>query len=73
MSAYVVHSSLAHDVEKCEVCIHVQSNDDWSDERSEIYLAFDIALHAQFNGDTLLSTNHTSPATDLIRGPPSFT
>ena len=72
MSTHVVHTAVLHDAETCEVCIHAQSNDDWSDERSEHYLVFDTALHAQFNGANHLSVNTTPNTADLIRGSPSF-
>ncbi|TDR22313.1 hypothetical protein [Marinicella litoralis] len=73
LSAYVVHTSLAHDSETCEVCIQVQSNDDWSEQSSSPYLVFDTALHEKISTATQLADYHFQPAADLIRGPPSFT
>ncbi len=73
MSVHVVHTSVMHDSESCEVCIHVQSNDDWSDERADHYLVFDAALHDRFSGDNHSSVHAFQHNSDLIRGPPCFT
>lgn len=73
LSAYMVHTSVVHDTETCEVCIHVQSNDDWLNEDSLHYLVFDTAQHAQFTAENHLAVHTLQNTADLIRGPPCFT
>lgn len=73
LSAHVVHTSLVHDTETCDVCIQVHANDDWLDPSSDSYLLFDTALNAQFIGENhqLLNTYHHPSG--YIRGPPALT
>ncbi len=73
MTAHEAHAAVSHDVEACEVCIHLQSNDDALADTSVAYLAYDIALHQKVVNHSSITANIALHSSDLIRGPPLYT
>ncbi len=72
LTAHEVHTVVIHDVETCDVCIQIQSNDDGSDDASPQYIELDLAFHLKTKAE-----NHTlkllfQTTADYIRGPPTL-
>ncbi|MGJ8664442.1 MAG: hypothetical protein ACSHWU_12375 [Marinicella sp.] len=70
MTAHAAHATVVHETEKCEVCIHMQTNDDWMDEPVKHYLVHDTSLHQKYASEINHSVNFKVLPTDLIRGSP---
>lgn len=73
LTAHEMHAAVSHDAEEaCEVCIHVQSNDDVLPAAEPHYLLLDVAYHVKIKSTTQTFQSNTSCAADPIRGPPQF-
>ncbi|MCX7554713.1 hypothetical protein OS175_12555 [Marinicella sp. S1101] len=70
LTAHEAHSAVSHDVEACEVCIHVQSNDDAVPASAATYLSMETAIAIKCSGNFNAFIKPTTQHTDLIRGPP---
>lgn len=71
LTAHEAHSAVSHDVEACEVCIHIQSNDDALNTPANSYSEFETALPTKCSGNINALFNKRSYTADLIRGPPA--
>ncbi len=72
LTAHEVHASVIHDVETCDVCIHIQSNDDGLGNLSPPYILLDVAFHLKIKAQQNPLKLTLQPAADYIRGPPTF-
>lgn len=72
LSAHEAHAAVFHDIEACEVCIHVQSNNDLDIDSAQPYVEFDIALHIKCSGNFSEFISDSVQTAEFIRGPPTF-
>lgn len=72
LTAHEAHAAVSHDVEACEVCIHVQTNDDMDVDSAQTYIELETALHIKCSGNINEVSQNTIQSADLIRGPPKF-
>lgn len=72
LTAHEVHSAVIHDVETCEVCVQVQSNDDSATGQQPQYVLFDDAFHIKTKAHLTILSPVEKIAVEFIRGPPIF-
>ena len=72
LTVHEVHMSVNHEIDTCDVCIHIQSNNDAIVDTSPQYILLDVAFHLKIKA----SSPHLKPSSqqtaDFIRGPPAF-
>jgi hypothetical protein len=72
LTAHEVHAVVVHDAETCDVCIHIQSNNDALVDNPPQYIVLDLAFHLKFKAQITRFQSTLNSTADLIRGPPSF-
>ncbi len=72
LTAHEVHASVIHDVETCDVCIHIQSNNDVLGDISPPYILLDLAFHLKIKAQQNPLKPTLQSTADYIRGPPTF-
>ena len=72
LTVHEAHAATSHETEACEVCIHIQSNDDVLPVNSPQYILIDSAFHLKLKAQYLPLKNTIDYSADFIRGPPQF-
>jgi hypothetical protein len=72
LTVHEVHMSVNHDIETCDVCIHMQSNNDAIVDTSPQYVLLDAAFHLKIKAQYPHLKPSLQTTADLIRGPPAF-
>ncbi len=72
LTVHEAHSAVIHEFETCDVCIHIQSNDDSTLNYQSQYILLDVAFQIKIKAHThdLIPTIQTT--VEFIRGPPTF-
>ena len=72
LTVHEVHMSVNHDIETCDVCIHIQSNNDAIVDTSQHYILLDVAFHLKIKAQYPHLKPSLQQTADFIRGPPAF-